>query len=274
MASAGRILIMPKGNYNPSVTYEMLDLVFNGGASWIAKKTVTGIEPSEASAEYWMKMCEGTDLTEVNARIAALENQLVNVASLDDIDLSGYALKSELSNYATNDAVSEVNNGLEALGKEVDTLSQKTSLLEGGLDGIPSSFAKVKVLTHTGNGTYGQSNPCSVTCEDFVPRVLLYVGFHQNYQDTGTILQQSALARGCYYTENVILCDFLTTSWRGGIGFKETSTNDPTTRYAKKSEDGKTIYWCVSDGNDGGIIGDDSKQLNANTRTYYIIALG
>ena len=53
MASAGRILIMPKGTYNASTTYEMLDLVHYNGTSWLAKKTVTGIEPSDANSEYW-----------------------------------------------------------------------------------------------------------------------------------------------------------------------------------------------------------------------------
>ena len=56
MASAGRILIMPKGNYDSSVTYEMLDLVKYNGTSWLAKKTVTGIEPSAANSEYWQNM--------------------------------------------------------------------------------------------------------------------------------------------------------------------------------------------------------------------------
>lgn len=53
MASAGRILIMPKGNYDANTTYEMLDLVFHNGTSWLARKTVVGIEPSEANEEYW-----------------------------------------------------------------------------------------------------------------------------------------------------------------------------------------------------------------------------
>ena len=51
MANAGRILIMPKGNYDASKTYEMLDLVNHNGVSWLAKKTVTGIAPSDG--EYW-----------------------------------------------------------------------------------------------------------------------------------------------------------------------------------------------------------------------------
>ena len=70
MTSAGRILIMPKGEYNASVTYENLDLVYHGGTSWLAKKTVTGIEPSGANSEYWHKMSEieiANDLTSTDA---------------------------------------------------------------------------------------------------------------------------------------------------------------------------------------------------------------
>lgn len=51
MANAGRILIMPKGEYDANETYEMLDLVYSKGLSWLAKKTVTGIEPTEG--EFW-----------------------------------------------------------------------------------------------------------------------------------------------------------------------------------------------------------------------------
>jgi hypothetical protein len=53
MASAGRILIMPKGNYNAETEYDMLDLVYHNGTSWLAKKKVVGIEPSDANSEYW-----------------------------------------------------------------------------------------------------------------------------------------------------------------------------------------------------------------------------
>lgn len=56
MASAGRILIMPKGAYDASVTYQTLDLVNHNGKSWLAKKTVLGIEPSDANNEHWQNM--------------------------------------------------------------------------------------------------------------------------------------------------------------------------------------------------------------------------
>ena len=57
-ASAGRVLIVPRGEYNPNTTYEMLDLVNHNGHSWLAKKTVVGIIPSESYTEYWHKMFE------------------------------------------------------------------------------------------------------------------------------------------------------------------------------------------------------------------------
>ena len=54
MASAGRILIMPKGDYNAETTYEMLDLVGCDNHAWICKKTCKGIKPtSDVGKEYW-----------------------------------------------------------------------------------------------------------------------------------------------------------------------------------------------------------------------------
>ena len=56
MASAGRILIIPKGKWDANKEYEMLDLVYYGGTSWIAKKDSIGITPVEG--DYWQKMVD------------------------------------------------------------------------------------------------------------------------------------------------------------------------------------------------------------------------
>ena len=58
MTSAGRILIMPKGDYNAETEYEMLDLVKHNGTSWLAKKESIGIEPSNDNSEYWQNLFE------------------------------------------------------------------------------------------------------------------------------------------------------------------------------------------------------------------------
>lgn len=53
---AGRILIIPKGDYDANASYSMLDLVSYNGTSWLARKDATGIEPSEANSEYWHEL--------------------------------------------------------------------------------------------------------------------------------------------------------------------------------------------------------------------------
>ena len=55
MATAGRILIIPRGEYNAEYNYKMLDLVSYNGMAWISKKDSIGIIPEEG--EYWFLMC-------------------------------------------------------------------------------------------------------------------------------------------------------------------------------------------------------------------------
>jgi hypothetical protein len=125
MASAGRILIIPKGNYNAETTYEPLDLVFHGDTSRLAKKNAVGIEPSDANSEHWFKMCKATDLTSIYNRLQAIESQLLSSISLDDIDLSGYAKTEDLTE----------------LGSRVGTAEIKITSLEETLNGMGDSSA-------------------------------------------------------------------------------------------------------------------------------------
>ena len=58
MAIAGRILIIPKGDWDSTTEYEMLDLVRHNNASWIAKRANTNVEPSESNSEDWQVMAK------------------------------------------------------------------------------------------------------------------------------------------------------------------------------------------------------------------------
>lgn len=69
MTTAGRILIIPKGDYDATKTYEGLDLVRHNGTSWLATKESTGIEPTIENAEYWQNMFDAEAF--VDARIEA-----------------------------------------------------------------------------------------------------------------------------------------------------------------------------------------------------------
>ena len=184
MASAGRILILPKGNYKADTEYEMLDLVFHGGASWIAKKIVKGVEPSDASSDYWMKMCESMDLSEILQRIAQLESQMVSTISLDDIDLAPYALKSELTNYATKSDLYTVNLNLTGLDGRLDTAEPKlTNLttdvnnLKTSVNSLTSSLSGMSgVKFYTGTlGDNGTNTTRTIPCT-FPPKIIYVIG--------------------------------------------------------------------------------------------------
>lgn len=71
MPSAGRILIMPKGNYDANIQYEMLDLVGHNGKAWLAKQEVKGIEPNDANNEYWHDMVDIDEI--VDSKLAELD---------------------------------------------------------------------------------------------------------------------------------------------------------------------------------------------------------
>lgn len=52
--SAGRVLIIPKGDYNAATTYAMLDMVYYNGSSYVCKQPSTGNLPTNTT--YWQIM--------------------------------------------------------------------------------------------------------------------------------------------------------------------------------------------------------------------------
>lgn len=54
MVNAGRILIMPKGDWSPGTTYDMLDLVARNGVAYLARQTSIGQDPAlDTAMTYW-----------------------------------------------------------------------------------------------------------------------------------------------------------------------------------------------------------------------------
>lgn len=73
-ATAGKVLIIPKGEYSASTQYKMLDMVYYEGCSYICKQTTTGhAPPTDAiSDSYWMKIADKVavdSLSVVNGRL-------------------------------------------------------------------------------------------------------------------------------------------------------------------------------------------------------------
>ena len=70
----GKVSVTPKGAYDAGTQYERLDAVSHGGGSWMALKTVQGVEPGTAP-ESWMQLAapgkNGTDGIDGNPGAAA-----------------------------------------------------------------------------------------------------------------------------------------------------------------------------------------------------------
>lgn len=73
MIKAGKVAIVPKGEYSPSVAYEKLNMVRYNNAIYIAKKNSIDILPTDT--EYWMLSME----LEINEIISETEPTRQNV---------------------------------------------------------------------------------------------------------------------------------------------------------------------------------------------------
>ena len=71
MGNAGRVLMIPKGDYNAATTYEMLDFVYYQGRSYVCKQTSTGNAPTNTT--YWQALTG-----DASAEIQALTNYVAN----------------------------------------------------------------------------------------------------------------------------------------------------------------------------------------------------
>lgn len=123
------------------------------------------------------------------------------------------------------------------------------SQIEGGLQVVFGSYV--------GTGTYGSSNPNSLTF-DFAPKFVMLFGWVSN--------NSSALFAGSYGSSChlVMATDFLPAdAYKFGDGFALNSTSNA---YGKKSADGKTIYWYNTS--------NDGYQANGGGYRYYYMAIG
>lgn len=71
MISAGRVLIIPRGEYDATTSYSPLDLVSYNGSSYIAKQNTTGNLPTNTT--YWQLSAYGGSAANLAANFATLE---------------------------------------------------------------------------------------------------------------------------------------------------------------------------------------------------------
>ena len=130
MGSAGRVLIIPKGPYDSSVTYSQLDMVRYDRHTWICKKACTGVTPSESA--YWMEIgadgldgAPGRDGEDFNSELLDPINR--NIAKLET---SVEEINAELNNKAprthTHSEFETINTEINSINTELDNKASNT----------------------------------------------------------------------------------------------------------------------------------------------------
>lgn len=185
MANAGRILIIPRGQYNANEVYEMLDLVNYNGTSWLAKKHSCGIFPSTESSEYWF------DFIGINTNAISVANNLTTTEEgyaldarqgkvlMDALNATNEEVASQLADSktqveaslsATAETVASINSAVEGMNSAVATLQSNATIIIGTLAvGATSIVLEDERITTDSMLSFYTSvwgaNPTSVTVE-------------------------------------------------------------------------------------------------------------
>lgn len=134
-----------------------------------------------------------------------------------------------------------------------DEVLAKISEIIGGLETDIATRPQIATGSYVGTGTYGASNPNTLTFEFAPEMVVIY-----SMADANKILLNIG-GTGVH----AIPTANLTTSYQAGRGFYYDTT--PSYGYTRKAEDGKTIQWYAT----GPAI-----QFNTTSYTYYYTAIG
>ena len=131
-ASAGRVLLIPKGDWNADTTYTGLDWVRHNGAAWVCKNTCTNVEPNEENSDNW--------------QIIARDGQSGSIINVD-------AAMSDTSENPVQNKV--IKKYVDDHTPEVDDMTGATADQNGthGLVPAPQIGDENKALL--GNGTWG-----------------------------------------------------------------------------------------------------------------------
>ena len=218
----------------------------------------------------WVTIATGTDLNSLEERL--------DYAKYDDADPKQEIKATYIKDVTVNGTTMTLTkgNGTKATRNLRDTTYSVATPDSAGLmsaadktklDSLRVSDNNIEIKTYIGNGTYGASHPCSITFS-FAPKQVALIGhtYNSNYASS------SSNARN-----NVIInTRELTTSYVDGKGFYTTTPHTGATlkNYAKKSSDGKTIYWYIDDvQNCSADSHKQAMQYNADSVQYTVFAV-
>lgn len=112
MAIAGRVAIVPQGEFDISATYKRLDMVFYDGNGYVAKKEATGKLPTDE--EFWMQSTEGA-VTKVatTEQAGIVKPDGVTITVTEDGTITGASTEfvGTMADYEAAVAAGEIKDG-------------------------------------------------------------------------------------------------------------------------------------------------------------------
>lgn len=145
-SSAGKVLILPKGEYNNATQYQMLDAVRYNGSLYIAKQTTIGHVPEDG--EYWMLSAIGASDIHWGDITGSIANQsdLINALDAKQNVLTFDSTPTASSNNPVTSA------GIKtALDTKQDTLTFDTTPTSGSTNPVTSSGIHTAVQATASN---------------------------------------------------------------------------------------------------------------------------
>lgn len=149
MVNAGRILIIPKGEWSNLVTYDMLDLVSYNQVAYLARQASVGVNPStDTSMTYWqpfgsvsgiatttdpgLVMPDGTTITIDNT---GLIKAALKVSDLDDVTITALSNNqiiryNSTSNKWENVDLSAANVSFDHTGTDMSATTTQAAITE------------------------------------------------------------------------------------------------------------------------------------------------
>lgn len=131
------------------------------------------------------------------------------------------------------------------------------------LASMVNSRAKIATGSYVGTGTYGASNPCSLTFDFspnlilFFPKVVISAGgrsiFYEGFTD-----YDGYTNRYFFLLTSILTTDYTQTGLPYGGDHDSHSSNS----YAKKESNGRKVYWYSTD--------DVHAQLSSKNTYYYV----
>ena len=108
-ASAGRVLLIPKGDWNANTTYTGLDWVRHNGAAWVCKNTCTNIEPTLENTNNWQMMARDGDGVTADTAMSdtstnAVQNKVIK-SYVDNNAIFKYSTKNEYDTAVANNEI-------------------------------------------------------------------------------------------------------------------------------------------------------------------------